>query len=320
MKQPQSDRGSIDQALRSAGPPLLWDGGIGTALIARGLQLADEPPEAWLWSHPDEVVHVHRGFVDAGVDVLQTNSFGLVRLLASDSLPRDRSGQSRSLAAWTGRSVDLARQAMATDGERSRWLVASLGPTGQVGLSTEHLAACYRAVTEAFVAHGIAALHLETCFDPTELRLALKAVREVAPSLSLFVSVTVTHGQLGLETPLGVPLARMLHELQDEPPELVGVNCSQNAERMRGSVTALADWARSSGRKLPVLARPQLHNGSPDCKRPPKEISPERFARDLLSLVHDGATAIGGCCGVTAGHLAAAGQTIEGFFSPPSTL
>lgn len=320
MKQSQRDHGPIERALRSAGPPILWDGGIGTALIARGLELAKEPPEAWLWSHPDELLTIHRGFVDADVDVLQTNSFGLVRLLASDLLPRDKLGQSRSLRAWVGRSVELARQAMATDETRSRWLVAALGPTGQVGLSTEHLRSCYRAVTEAFAEQGVDALHLETCFDPSELRLALSVVREVAPSLPLFVSVTVTHGQQGLETPLGVPLARMLQELDAEPPELLGVNCSQNAERMRGAVTALADWAQASGRKLPVLARPQLYNGSPDCKRPPKEISPERFARELFALLGDGATAIGGCCGVTAEHLAAVRQTIEGFFSPPSTL
>jgi len=317
-KQSFADRGALEHALRS-NKPLLWDGGMGTALIARGLVLADEPPEAWLWSHPDEIVQVHRGFVEAGVDVLQTNSFGLVRLLASDSLPLDHDGQSRSLQAWVDRAVDLAEQAM-TEPRNPRWLIASIGPTGQVGLSTERLATCYRAVTEAFVRRGVCALHLETCFDPAELRLALQAVRDVDASVPVFVSVTVTHGQQGLETPLGVPLARMLSELCGQPPDLIGVNCSQNAERMRGAVTAIAEWARAAGRRLPVLVRPQLHSGSPDCRRNPKEILPERFARDLVALLPDGATALGGCCGVTAGHLAAARQTIEGFLSPPSTL
>jgi methionine synthase I (cobalamin-dependent) len=54
---------------------------MGTALIARGLRLSDESPESWLWTHPEQVAEVHRGFAEASACVLQTNTFGLVRLL-----------------------------------------------------------------------------------------------------------------------------------------------------------------------------------------------------------------------------------------------
>ena len=308
-------------ALRSQSLPIVWDGGIGTALISRGLTLASEPPEAWLWSHREEVAAVHRGFAAARVDVLQTNSFGLVRLLASDSLPKQPAGgRTPSLIEYVRRSVELACEALNPSVDRPAWVVASIGPTGMVGIDPGKLGAVYGEVASAFASQQVAALHLETCFDATELRVAVRAVREAVPELPLFVSLTVTHGQLGLETPLGVPLARMLRELEDEPPSLIGVNCSQNPERMRGAVAALAEWAQSSGRAIPVLARPQLHNGTPDCKRPSKEISPQKFATELLGLLDEGATAIGGCCGVTAAHLAAVRQTIEGFLSPPSTL
>jgi 5-methyltetrahydrofolate--homocysteine methyltransferase len=312
---------SLIEALRSHRTPLLWDGGIGTALIVRGLLLATEPPEAWLWSHRDEVELVHRGFAEARVDVLQTNGFGLVRLAAAGRLPQDPStGNVPSLREFVHRSVSLARAGQRAGGAWPKWLVASLGPTGASGLEPERLAALYGEAATAVAETGVAALHLETCFDPLELRVAVAAVRRAAPELPLLVSLTVTHGQLGLETPLGVPLARMLSELSDEPPALIGVNCSQNAERMRGAVAAVAHWANSGGRRLPVLARPQLHNGMPDCKRPAKAIEPQRFAEQLLTLLDEGATAIGGCCGVTAAHLAAVRQAIEGFFSPPSKL
>ena len=307
------------RALRSQSSPIVWDGGIGTALISRGLDLAAEPPEAWLWSHREEVEAVHRGFASARVDVLQTNSFGLVRLLASDSLPKQPTG-GRSLNDWVQRSVELACEALNPAAERPAWVVASVGPTGMVGFDPGRLGALYGEVATAFGSQRVAALHLETCFDASELRVAVRAIRAAVPELPLFVSLTVTHGQLGLETPLGVPLARMLRELEDEPPALIGVNCSQNAERMRGAVAALAKWAQTAGRAIPVLARPQLHNGTPDCKRPPKPIAPPKFATELLGLLDEGATAIGGCCGVTAAHLAAVRQTIEGFLSPPSTL
>jgi len=312
---------SLIGALRSHRTPLLWDGGIGTALIARGLSLATEPPEAWLWSRRDEVEAIHRGFAEARVDVLQTNSFGLLRLAAAGSLPQDSAtGNVPSLREFVQRSVSVARAGRRAGGACPKWLVASLGPTGAPGLEPNRLGALYGEVATAFAENGVAALHLETCFDPLELRVAVAAVRAGAPELPLLVSLTVTSGQLGLETPLGVPLARMLRELSDEPPALIGVNCSQNAERMGGAVAAVADWASSGGRRLPVLARPQLHNGTPDCKRPAKPIEPQRFAEQLLTLIDEGATAIGGCCGVTAAHMAAVRLAIEGFFSPPSKL
>lgn len=311
----------FEKAIRSPDRRLLWDGGMGTALIERGLRLSDESPESWLWTHPEQVAEVHRGFAEASACVLQTNTFGLVRLLVGGQLPIDpATGRPASLGDTVDRAVALALSAAAACGKPAPALVAAIGPTGQPGIAAERLAAAYREVATELVRSGVSAIHLETCFDPVELRLAVRAVREVASALPLLVSLTVTHGQQGLETPLGVPLFRMLRELVDDPPALIGANCSQNADRMRGAVSALAQWAQSEGRRLPVLARPQLHSGAPDCKRKPMEPSPQRFAEQLVRLFDEGATAVGGCCGVTAAHLAAVPQAIEGFLSPLTTL
>ncbi len=307
--------------LRSPSGILLWDGGIGTALIARGLRLGEESPESWLLSRADEVAAVHRGFAEAGVDVLQTNTFGLVRLFATDHLPvHPATGKRSTLREIVETGVALARSAVDFAVDRIPVVVGSIGPTGDQTLDEARLVLAYREVAAALVQSGVAALHLETCFDPRELHIALSALRSVAYEIPVLVSVTVTHGQLGLETPLGVPLDRLLRELADDPPTMIGVNCSQNADRMRGAVAALAEWASAGGRRLPVLARPQLHSGSPDCKRPAKEVPPDLFARQLLLLLDEGATAIGGCCGVTAAHLQAVRHAIEGFLSPSTTL
>ncbi len=317
----KQDAHALAADLRSPSRVLLWDGGIGTALIARGLKLGEESPESWLLTRPAEVAAVHCGFAEAGVDVLQTNSFGLVRLLATDRLPaHPATGKSASLEEIVETSVAVARSAAAAACGRTPVIVGSIGPTGDRGLDEARLAWAYRQVAAALLRAGVCALHLETCFDPNELRVALAAVRSVASELPLLVSVTVTHGQLGLETPLGVPLERLLRALSDDPPAMIGVNCSQNADRMRGAVAALAEWANHAGRRLPVLARPQLHSGAPDCKRPAKDVPPDQFAQQLLRLLDEGATAIGGCCGVTAAHLQAVRHAIEGFLSPSATL
>jgi 5-methyltetrahydrofolate--homocysteine methyltransferase len=333
---------NFSETLRRGPRPLLWDGGVGTALIRRGLSLAGEPPEAWLLRRPDDVRAVHAEFAAAGADVVQTNSFGLLRHLAGALAPSlfpglpGSAANSAALCSSEAAFRELSRTcvALAEEGAQERpggpaFVVASLGPVG-LHLGDMDLSADARRQREAALSAlaervsawleeaGAAAVHLETCCDPVELRAVLAGVRAGAPRLPVLVSVTLTVGQSGLETPLGVPLARMLKELHDDPPEVVGVNCSLTARRMRPAVEALrrfADEHRVGGRQAPlVLAQPQVGQPAPDCKRKPDEESPERFARDLVVLLQDGADAVGGCCGAQGAHLAAARQAVGSSF------
>lgn len=302
---------------RGAGRLLLWDGGVGTALLHRGLDLAGEPPEAWLLRRPAEVAAVHAEFAGAGVDVLQTNSFGLVRLYAEPSAWPGVLGPRPALAELVQKSVQLAGQGAAhgaaeRDGQPAPApeVIACLGPTGRSGLPQGPLAATYEAAAAAFAAAGVSVLHLETCLEPQELALALAAVASAAPTLTLLVSLTLSMGQSGPETPLGTPLGRMLRELERSPQPLaaVGVNCSQPARRLHAAVAALYEW---SGGRIPIVVQPQVGEPSPDCRFPAKPESPERFARDLLRLRDEGAAALGGCCGATATHLRALRQALS---------
>jgi 5-methyltetrahydrofolate--homocysteine methyltransferase len=312
-------RGAFCAALRRADPPLLWDGGLGTALVARGLDLSSEPPEAWLLSRPDEVRAVHAEFAAAGADVLQTDSFGLVRLrhggwpAALQPMP--------PLETLLAESLALAAQGAAAAGDRAAlpYLVVSLGPAANPTLDPARLTATYAQLAAAADSLGATALHLETQLEPTELRAALGGLGEAAPELPVLVSFTLSVGQFGLETPLGVPLGRMLKELERAPlaPVAVGVNCSQPARRLRSAVAALREWA---GPALPVLCQPQVGQPAPDCKRPPTPETPERFARELTQLLDDGATALGGCCGARGPHLVAAREAIALLFPSRSTL
>ncbi|MFO0576570.1 MAG: homocysteine S-methyltransferase family protein [Polyangia bacterium] len=318
-------RAAFCAALRRADPPLLWDGGLGTALVARGLDLASEPPEAWLLARPDEVWSVHAEFAAAGVDVLQTDSFGLVRL-HHGGWP-GALGPMPPLQTLLTASVALAGAAASaapsgSGGGRASappYVVISLGPAANRGLEPARLTATYAELAAAAESLGATALHLETQLEPSELRAALVGLAEAAPELPVLVSFTLSVGQFGLETPLGVPLGRMLQELERAPidPVAVGVNCSQPARRLRSAVAALRGWA---GPVLPVLAQPQVGQPAPDCKRPPSPETPERFARELTQLLDDGATALGGCCGARGPHLQAAREAIALLFPSRSTL
>lgn len=300
-----------DRLKSVAGSPLLLDGGVGTGLLARGLDVNREPPEAWLITQPETVADLHRGFVAAGSEAIQTNSFGLLRLLLSDKLPAPAK-------VLVERSVALCAQAIASvQPARSVYIVASLGPAWQ---RPDPLDPTRQALTRAaadlaahFAEAGVSAIHLETQCDPDELFATLRGVREGAPGLPLFCSVTLSLGPVGLVTPLGTPLSRMLRELERHPPEAIGVNCALPARKLRRAVQELrAFTADGLGLPaLPVLAKPEVSapelatRASPDCRTPPVAESPERFARDLVTLwEEDGATILGGCCGTTAAHLA----------------
>jgi methionine synthase I (cobalamin-dependent) len=302
-----------DFSRQRAGRPLLWDGGVGTGLIARGLVLGQAPPEAWLLTRPAEVQAVHAEFAAAGADVLQTNSFGLVRLLVE---PAGWHGPPPPLPELVRQSVRLAR-AGAAAGSGRPIVIGSLGPTGRADGDEGALAAAYGAVASAFVAAGVRTLHLETCLDPRELQLALRGMREATPELEILVSLTLNMGQSGPETPLGVPLSRMLRELDraPEPPALIGVNCGQPARRLHAAVAALFDWA---GGRLPVLVQPQVGEPAPDCRVPARPETPERFARDLIRLLDEGAVALGGCCGATGAHLQAVQRALALLSPSPS--
>lgn len=305
---------------------LLWDGGVGTGLRDRGLDLRVAPPEAWLLQRPEAVRALHAEFARAGADVLQTNTFGLLRLgwpgprqsPLPTELPADPRGSAAALATLVEAAVRLCREGAAAALEAPPEVIACLGPSGlredqmddapgerSPAALLEERAELLAAL---FAAQGVEALHLETWYQPWELIAVARGVRAGAPGLSLFCSLTLNPGHSGLETPSGTSLASMLRVLERVSPDLIGVNCSQQARRMIPSVTALRAWA---GARVPVLAQPQVGAFGADCRGGAKEETPAQYTTAALRLLGAGASAVGGCCGCTGEHLAALRGALE---------
>ncbi len=273
--------------------PLLLDGGLGTELIARGLRVREESPESWTLSHPDDVRAIHAAYAAAGAEVIQTNTFGATR-------PRlARFGLADRVSELCIEAVRLAQQA-APKCE----IVGSLGPTGEtlpLGPNADlgWLRDAYAEAAAALCAAGVVAIHLETQFHPAELRTAIEGVRLGAPQLPVIASMALMPGISGLETPHGVPMAKMVRALEDVTPDAVGVNCAIEAERMLQAVVALRERFT-----LPVWAKPQAKM-SDKCATGRSTESNETFARHAAALVDAGASAVGGCCGTTPASIAA---------------
>lgn len=291
-------RGELLGRRREGEAPRRFDGAIGSELIALGLDLAREPPEAWTLRRPEVLRDLHARYREAGAEVLQTNTFG-------GSRPRlVRAGLEGEIARVNREAVALARSAGAP------FVVASLGPTGIEPFGDEARALIEAAYAEQIghlFAAGVDGLHAETLCHPVEAVAFLAAARRVAPRLPCLVSTTVALGDHGFQTPWAVPLARMAATAEEAGADALGINCSLEARKLLGAVRALREQT-----ELPLVVQPQGGEPSVGCRGEQRGDTPERFAEGAVRLVDAGADAVGGCCGAGPDYIAALGRKLRG--------
>ena len=270
---------------------LISDGAWGTHLAARGLQ-AGECPEKWNLDRPDEVKAVARAYVDAGSDVIITNTFGGTRLKLAKAGLDDRVSEVNRVGA------SISKEAV----EGKALVFASVGPTGEfmapLGTITEaEMVACYAEQVAALVDGGADGIVLETFADLAETMAALKAVRENS-ALPVVATMTFESGPGGFATIMGVKPEQAADKLGAAGADLVGSNCGSGIEnmiqvaRLMRSATSLPLWIKSNA------GLPELVAGETVFRE-----TPEEMARHFAELVEAGAGVIGGCCGTTPEHI-----------------
>jgi 5-methyltetrahydrofolate--homocysteine methyltransferase len=260
----------------------LLDGGMGTALFARGLP-QDALPEEWLLARPDEIAAVHAEHASAGAGIVLTCTFNLA---APRLAERVDAAFVEELAA---RAVRLAREAA------PRALVAgALGPTGLAtqgrSVPVRAAAAGYGRAARALCAAGADLLWLETQHDRAEARLALVAAR--ATGLEAVITFTPV-GDAPWTLTDGTPVEEALLAMASLGASAAGVNCVAAGPPL----TELAAWARSA-LPVPFVAKPSP--GLPEAVLPA-----DAFAAALAPALAGGAALAGGCCGATGEHLRA---------------
>jgi len=264
--------------------PRLLDGGMGSLLIAAGLE-PGRAPERWLLDRPESVRAAHAAYVEAGSDIIQTNTFGA-------SPPKlSASGLGSRCADVNALAVTIAKEAAG-----GRALVAGdLGPTGllrpPVGRASDaEFLRAFEEQASALADAGADLLSIETMFDLSEALAAVKAARETG--LPVAASMTFEKRKRGFFTIMGDPLVPSLKSLADAGADVVGFNCSVTSEVMLEMVREAAGTL-----SVPLMAQPNA--GQP--RQGPDGItygaSPDLFARDLTAMVLAGARIVGGCCG-----------------------
>ncbi|GAB4352087.1 MAG: methionine synthase [Kiloniellaceae bacterium] len=286
---------------------MLCDGGMGSRVQAMDLSLEDywqqeNCTEVLNLSRPDIVREIHRGYFEAGADMVETNTFG------GSPVTLGEFGLSERAAEINRRAAEIAREAAELfkgDG-RERFVVGSVGPgtrlpsLGHIDYDT--LEAAFRTQCGGLIAGGVDAVLIETCQDPLQVKAAVNgaklARKAVGSDLPIMVQVTVeTTGTLLV----GADIAAAATVLQALDIPVMGLNCATGPQEMAPHLEWLAENWPGFLSVQPNAGLPELVDGQTRYPLQPKELAGwlDRF------LTEDGVNIIGGCCGTTPEHIAA---------------
>ncbi len=273
--------------------PVLADGAMGTEIFARGVSF-DRCFDELNLSQPELILDIHRRYVEAGAEVLESNTFGgtRFRLLEHDL-------QSK-VVEINQAGVRLARMA-ADESRRKVYVAGSVGPLGVrlAPLGRVQAAQARQAFHEQIDAlrqAGVDVLILETFSDLNEIREAILAAREIAPHTPLVAQMTFAEDG---RTPLGDSPDAVARALIDLRVDVIGANCSVGPARLLPVVQALARHAAgASVSVMPNAGWPQ--RAGPRIVYP---ATPDYFADYTHRFLAAGAALIGGCCGTTPQHI-----------------
>ena len=286
------------------------DGAMGTQLFAAGL-CAGDPPEAWNVDHAEEVRSIHRAYLQAGADLVVTNSFGGTRFrLALHSL-QDRVAELNEAAA---RNARIEADAEAERAGRAVVVAGSMGPTGELlePLGNMSAAACEAAFAEQ--AEGLAAggadlLWVETMSDLDEVEAAVRGARSAC---DLPVTATMSFDTAG-RTMMGVTGAELAERLDGLGLAAMGANCGSNIADTEAAVAAIA--AASPGK--PVISKPNAGVPVWSGDSLVYDGTPEVIAAHAHRARAAGVAVIGSCCGSTPAHTAKIAAVLRGDEPPP---
>jgi 5-methyltetrahydrofolate--homocysteine methyltransferase len=285
---------------------LLADGAMGTSLFERGL-LSGDSPERWNIESPERVLEVHRGYVQAGCEILLTNSFGGNAFRLKLHGLHDQVHQLNAAAASIARSAteEIARTVV---------VAGSMGPTGELlepmgALTPDGCAAAYAAQAQGLEAGGADVLWLETLSDMGEVKAAVEGIRSVT---SLPIAVTMSFDTNG-RTMMGLTATDMAKDLASLEVAAIGANCGNNLADTEAAVAEM----RNAAPAVPLICK--ANAGIPQWKGDGLVYSgsPEVMAAHAHRLSQLGVRVIGGCCGSTEDHLSHMRRVIDGVVPPP---
>ena len=282
---------------------MVMDGAMGTMLQQYGLK-AGECPEMFNIINPDAVKEIHTSYLEAGADIILTNTFGANGLKLQKYGLRDR------LSEINIKSVELAEAAI-EDFQKINivplFVAGSIGPTGEIlepygTVKKEEVLKAYREQVNALASTEVDFILLETFYNLDEIKIALKAVKENS-DLPVFASMSFDES---LRTIYGITPEKTIEVLFQEGADGVGANCGSGPDVLYKVVAKMRGITDAPLLVKPNAGIPYLENN--------KEVypaTPQEMAEYTEKYIQLGINIIGGCCGTTPEHIRAIVQKVK---------
>ncbi len=290
----------FDELLQASGP-IVADGGMGTMLFALGLAQG-AAPERWNLDQPEHIRSVHRGYIEAGAQIILTNTFG-------GSRPRlARHGLDARCAEINAAAARLAR-AEADAAAHPVVVAGSIGPTGEFfapmgALTAESAQAAFAEQAAALAEGGVDVFWIETMSDLQEVEAAAAACRQAAPAVPVVTTMTFdTKGR----TMMGVRPEQAAAAMVELGVAAGGANCGNGPQEIEEVIAKM--HAVQPGLVLVAKSnagRPRLEGG-----RAVYDATPADMAAYAQRVRAAGARIVGACCGSTPAHIAAIAGALQ---------
>ncbi len=293
-------RAKLEDLLATDGV-IIADGGMGTMLFAMGLSHG-ACLELWNVEKPESIRLVHKGYIDAGAQIILSNSFGGTRLRLARHKVGERTHElNRAAAELACAEGDAASEPVVVGG--------SIGPTGELmaplgKLGFDDAKEVFREQAAALIEGGVDVIWIETMSDLAEVQAAVEGTREVSIDIPIVTTMTFdTHGH----TIMGVSPQKALEALRGFGPLAIGGNCGNGPDEIEGAIEKM----HSADPTTPLIAKanagvPRLVNG-----RSVHDATPEDMARYAVKVHRLGARIIGACCGSTPDHIRAIAEALH---------
>ncbi len=302
-------------------PVLVFDGATGTSLQQMGLSpddfggpVLEGCNEHLVLTRPDVVQEVHRQFLEAGCDVIETDTFGAASIVLAEYGLEDQA------YALNRRAAELARE-MAdrfSTPDKPRFVAGSIGPTtklptlGHIDFDAMKASFCEQA--EGLLAGDVDLFIIETCQDVLQIKAALQGIEAAFAATGkrrpLMVSVTMEATGTML---VGSDIAAVVSILEPFPIDVLGLNCATGPEQMKEHIRYLSEHSPFVVSCIPNAGLPENVGGVAHYR-----LTPLEFKMQLMHFVEDlGVQVIGGCCGTTPAHIAALAEVAAGLHPLP---
>ncbi|HMG37010.1 MAG TPA: methionine synthase [Blastocatellia bacterium] len=294
---------------------LVLDGAMGTAIQAKQLTAADFGGphlegcnENLVLTRPDVILDIHRGYLHAGADIVETNTFGGTSIVLAEYGLQDKVRQINSRAA------ELARQAASEHSTlaKPRFVAGSIGPTTKAisvtgGVTFDQLIEAFHDQAAGLVEGGVDVLLVETQQDTRNIKAALIGIwrlfEEIGFKVPMMISGTIE--QIGNTMLGGQPVEAYATSVMHADLLSIGLNCATGPEFMTDHIRSLSELAETLVSCVPNAGLPNEDGVYLE--------TPETFTSTIERFVNHGwLNLVGGCCGTNDGHIRALSQMVEG--------